>query len=288
MKLDQLESHRNTAQTRLGPISYLDAGSGRVALFVHGVFTNALFWRDVIGAVSTRRRCIAIDLPAHGQTTTDASWDLSLNGLAESVLALCDALEIDRVDLVANDTGGAVAQIVAATNPHRIRSLTLTNCDTQGNTPPPDFAPVVESAREGRLADAVKLLAKDVALARSPGAYGASYKQPADVGDDVLRAYIGPLGDSDLRAGELQRCVAQIEAAPLVAIEPRLKELEAPTLVVWGTGDQFFPLSEAHWLRDTIPGVTEVVEIAGAKLFFPDERAADLVPHMVRHWDAAA
>jgi pimeloyl-ACP methyl ester carboxylesterase len=288
MKLDQLESHRNTAQTRLGPISYLDAGSGRVALFVHGVFTNALFWRDVIGAVSTRRRCIAIDLPAHGQTTTDASWDLSLNGLAESVLALCDALEIDRVDLVANDTGGAVAQIVAATNPHRIRSLTLTNCDTQGNTPPPDFAPVVESAREGRLADAVKLLAKDVALARSPGAYGASYEQPADVGDDVLRAYIGPLGDSDLRAGELQRCVAQIEAAPLVAIEPRLKELEAPTLVVWGTGDQFFPLSEAHWLRDTIPGVTEVVEIAGAKLFFPDERAADLVPHMVRHWDAAA
>jgi hypothetical protein len=43
----------------------------------------------------------------------------------------------------------------------------------------------------------------------------------------------------------------------------------------------------AYWLRDTIPGVTEVVEIDGARLFFPDERAADLVPHLQRHWAAA-
>jgi hypothetical protein len=41
-------------------------------------------------------------------------------------------------------------------------------------------------------------------------------------------------------------------------------------------------------LRDTIPGVTEIVEIEGAKLYFPDERAADLIPHLLRHWDATA
>jgi pimeloyl-ACP methyl ester carboxylesterase len=59
-------------------------------------------------------------------------------------------------------------------------------------------------------------------------------------------------------------------------------------LVVWGTGDILFRVRWAYRLRDTIPGVTEVVEIEGAKLFFPDERAIDLVPHLRRHWAAQA
>ena len=59
-----------------------------------------------------------------------------------------------------------------------------------------------------------------------------------------------------------------------------------PTLIVWGTGDRFFHRKWAYWLRDTIPGATEVVEIAGARLFFPDERAAEFTAALRRHWDA--
>ena len=51
-----------------------------------------------------------------------------------------------------------------------------------------------------------------------------------------------------------------------------------------GTGDVFFKPKWAYWLRDTIPGVTEVVEIEGARLFLPDERADELVFHLSRHW----
>jgi pimeloyl-ACP methyl ester carboxylesterase len=288
MMPNELEAYRRSAATELGEISYLDVGEGPTALFVHGVFTNALFWRNVLADTAARRRCIAIDLPAHGQTATTESWDLSLGGLAQALVALCDAIDPGRVDLVANDTGGAVAQIFAATNPQRLRSVTLTNCDTQGNIPPPDFAPVVDLARQGGLAEVVKGLASDLSLARSDAGFGSGYERPEDLPDEVLRAYLAPLAASDLRARELERSVAQLEPGPLLAIEPQLKELETPTLLVWGTGDPFFDLSWARWLRDTIPGVTEIVEIEGAKLFFPDERAADLVPHLLRHWDATA
>jgi pimeloyl-ACP methyl ester carboxylesterase len=288
MMPNELEAHRRTAATELGEISYLDVGQGPTALFVHGVFTNALFWRNVIPAVSSQRRCVAIDLPTHGQTRTTESWDLSLGGLAQALVALCDAIDTGPVDLVANDTGGAVAQIFAATNPQRLRSLTLTNCDTEGNIPPADFAPIVDLARQGGLAEAVKALATDFALARSDAGFGSGYERPQDLPDEVLEAYLGPPAESDLRASELQRCVAQLEPGPLLAIEPLLKELETPTLLVWGTGDPFFDLSWARWLRDTIPGAAEIVEIDGAKLFFPDERAADLVPHLRRHWEATA
>ena len=288
MMLSELEAHRRTAVTELGEISYLDVGEGPTALFVHGVFTNAFFWRNVLAEVGSQRRCVAVDLPAHGQTRTTESWDLSLGGLARALGAVCDVIDEGRVDLVANDTGGAVAQIFAATNPYRLRSFTLTNCDTQGNIPPPDFAPVVELARQGALAEAVKGLANDFALARSEAGFGSGYERPEDLPDEVLHAYLAPLAESDLRASELQRCVAQLEPGPLLTVEPQLKELETPTLLVWGTGDPFFDLSWARWLRDTIPGATEIVEIEGAKLFFPDERAADLVPHLQRHWQATA
>jgi pimeloyl-ACP methyl ester carboxylesterase len=288
MMPNELEAHRRSAATELGEISYLDVGEGPTALFVHGVFTNALFWRNVLADTATRRRCIAVDLPAHGQTPTTESWDLSLGGLAQALVALCDVIDAGQVDLVANDTGGAVAQIFAATNPQRLRSMTLTNCDTQGNIPPPDFAPVVDLARQGGLAEVVKSLASDLTLARSDAGFGSGYERPQDLPDEVLRAYLAPLAASDLRARELERFVAQLEPGPLLAIEPQLKELETPTLLVWGTGDPFFDLSWARWLRDTIPGVTGIVEIEGAKLFFPDERAADLVPHLQRHWDATA
>jgi pimeloyl-ACP methyl ester carboxylesterase len=287
--ISEFEAHRQTVKTPVGDLSYVDVGEGPVALFVHGVFLNAHLWRKVIAEVhSGERRCVAIDLPAHGRTVSDESWDLSLLGLATAVLALCDGLGLDQVDLVANDTGGAVAQIFAANNPQRLRTLTLTNCDTQDNIPPPNFAPVVDLARQGGLADIVMRLARDFGLARSNAGFALSYERVAELPDEQLHAYLDPLAETDHRARELQRCVAQLEAAPLLAIEPLLKQLEVPTLIVWGTGDPFFGIEEAEWLRDTIPGAGEIVEIEGARLFFPDERPAELAPHLLRHWKAAA
>src|SRR5579864_658241 len=127
MKLHELDAHRRTAATRSGEISYTDTGTGPVALFVHGIGTNAYLWRNVIEAVAPRRRCIALDLPLHGQTPAAAGQDLSLAALASVVEDFCDALGLGGFDLVANDTGGAIAQIFAARNPQRLATLTLTN-----------------------------------------------------------------------------------------------------------------------------------------------------------------
>lgn len=139
-----LKTRRQHATTRSGAISYLDVGHGRPAVFIHGLITNSLVWRNVISEVASKqRRCIAVDLPGHGHTpAAPADADVSLTGLARRVIELCDHLASDRFDLVANDTGGAVAQIVAAHLSERLSTLTLTNCHTEGNTPPAVFKPV--------------------------------------------------------------------------------------------------------------------------------------------------
>ena len=277
--------NRSNVSTRFGDIAYVDVGEGPVALFVHGVFLSADLWRNVIGALGRERRCIAVDLPGHGATAVPPTQDVTLPAIADMLAALCDALGIEQVDLVGNDSGGAVAQVFAANHQRRIRTLVLTNCDTHDNIPPPNFKQAVDLAAEGQLAPVVAQMAVDHDLARSDLGLGSGYERPEELSDDVIDSYLGRF--RDVEAGrEVERFINSIDAPQLLAAEPALKELRAPTLVVWGTADQFFDLSWAYWLRDTIPGVTEVVELDGAKLFFPDERADELVPLLRKHWAA--
>jgi len=286
MNLAEYDSNRQTVDTKSGPVGYTDVGSGRPALFVHGVGTSGLLWRNVIGALKDERRCIAVDLPLHGHTPVRPGQDLSLTGLAAVVEAFCAALDLTGVDLVANDTGGAVAQIVAAHQPQRLATFTLTNCDTLGNVPPLAFKPVVWLARAGLFAplSGPRVLRNLPATRRRM--YGIGYQDIGTLPLEVVRAYLEPLAGTKDRARQAQRWIASLHNRDLAAVEPALKRLTVPTLIVWGTGDIFFRLRHAYRLRDTIPGATEVVTVDRGRLFFPDERAADLVTHLRAHWTA--
>ena len=287
MQLSELNAHRHTAATRFGEISYLDLGAGPTALFVHGIATNAYLWRHVMDALSGQRRCIAIDLPMHGQSPVTAEQDLSLAALAAGLDDFCEVLGLTGIDLVANDTGGAIAQIFAARHPQRLATLTLTNCDTVGNLPPEVFKPTIELAAAGDLApSAVAMFANLEAAAQI--SFASGYEHLDRIDRDVIRSYLEPCFGTIERARQFERLLVSLDVGDLQAVMPQLGELTVPTLVVWGTGDAFFDVSWAYWLRDTIPGTTRVVTVDGARLFFPEERPMDLVPHLEQHWAAVA
>ncbi len=287
MQLSELNAHRHTAATRFGEISYLDLGAGPTALFVHGIATNAYLWRHVMDALSGQRRCIAIDLPLHGQSPVTAEQDLSLAALAAGLDDFCEVLGLTGIDLVANDTGGAIAQIFAARHPQRLATLTLTNCDTVDNLPPEAFKPMVELAAAGNLApSAVAMFANLEAAAQI--SFASGYEHLDRIDRDVIRSYLQPCFGTIERARQFERLLVSLDVGDLQAVMPQLGELSVPTLVVWGTGDAFFDVSWAYWLRDTIPGTIRVVTVDGARLFFPEERPMDLVPHLEQHWAAVA
>jgi pimeloyl-ACP methyl ester carboxylesterase len=287
MQLSQLNAHRHTAATRFGEISYLDLGAGPTALFVHGIATNAYLWRHVMDALSGQRRCIAIDLPLHGQSPVTAEQDLSLAALAAGLDDFCEVLGLTEIDLVANDTGGAIAQIFAARHPQRLATLTLTDCDTVDNLPPEAFKPTIELAAAGNLApSAVEMFANLEAAAQI--SFASGYEHLDRIDRDVIRSYLQPCFGTIERARQFERLLVSLDVGDLQAVMPQLRELTVPTLVVWGTDDEFFDVSWAYWLRDTIPGTTRVVTIDGARMFFPEERPMDLVPHLEQHWAAVA
>ena len=281
---------RRIVSLERGDVAYVDQGDGDAdapaALFLHGVLVNADIWRNVIWAVGDVRRCIAPDLPAHGATPApdEGVADLSLNGLAAMLDELCEHLGLEQVDLVANDTGGAVAQVFAARSPARIRTLTLTNCDVHDNFPPEAFKPFVALAESGEFGPMVAAMAGDLTLARSEVGFGMGYAHPDQLSDEVLVSYLAPFVPDAGRG--LERLLTASSAAELIAVEPLLGELRAPAQVAWGTGDSFFAPEWAERLAGMIPGVQRVVLVPDAMLFWPDERAAELVPLLREFWRA--
>ena len=285
-EMERLDKYRSRVQTPSGPASYVDTGGpGRPVLLVHGVGSSSYLWRNVIAELDGERRCVSFDLPLHGHTPAAPDQDFTLNGLARFIAGCCDALDLADIDLVANDTGGAVSQVFAASNAGRLHTLTLTNCEAHDNVPPKVLLPAVLLARLGLLAPIAVRMTRDIPRGKKR-IYGLGYQDISKLPDDIARVWLEAQGGTPEAARQFQRLMTSLHARDLLAAEPALKRLEVPTLIVWGTGDRAFRTKWAYWLRDTIPGASEVVEIDGGRLFFPDERAGELTAALRRHWDA--
>jgi pimeloyl-ACP methyl ester carboxylesterase len=275
---------RHSVATPSGRVSYLEAGSGPVALFVHGVLLNSHLWRHQLAGLSDVRRCIAPDLLAHGDTEIAQAQDLSVTANANMLREFLDVLGIEQVDLVGNDSGGGIAQIFAATYPSRLRTLTLTDCDVHDNWPPPAFEPFLEMAAAGGLRGTLDAMLADKNVYRSPQALGPAYEHPETLSDETIETYLRPLVRTEQRTRDFQRFLAAFDNKHTVAIESRLRQLNAPTLIVWGTDDVYFDVKWSQWLADTIPGTKRRIELHGARIFFPEERAAEFNDDLRAHW----
>jgi pimeloyl-ACP methyl ester carboxylesterase len=277
---------RRSVETPLGELAYVTAGEGEPALFVHGIFVSSYLWRHVIAALSDNYRCLAVDLPGHGRSPGRPDQDLSFAGLADLLDAFCDELSLAPVHLVGNDTGGGICQVFAGRHPARVRTLTLTNCETEGKVPPPGAEKLFEAARAGQLQTLAHRMSTDHDFARSEHGLGTGFERPARVEERDLEAYLEPFA-APTGAATLERLVVSLDDGDIRAVRGELATLEAPTLIVWGTGDVFFDKTTANELFQRIGGARELVELDGAKLFFPDERADELVPLLRRHWRSA-
>jgi pimeloyl-ACP methyl ester carboxylesterase len=235
-----------------GKIHYDRSGpaDGRTIVFVHGYAMGRSLWRPLTERLSARGfDCLAPTWPlgAHAEAMNDGA-DLSMEGAAATVAELLEALDLDDVVLVGNDTGGAIAQLVAVGNPERLGALVLTSCDAFEHFPPPILKPLIAAAKVPPAFTAA-LQPMRTRFGRKR-AYGALAH--ADI-DHLASEWIEPaLTDSRVRE-DLRRFTASLTRETTVAAGARLPEFAKPSLVAWSADDAFFPLEDGRRLTAALP-----------------------------------
>jgi len=169
-------------------------------------------------------------------------------------------------------------------HPERVRSLTLTNCDTHDNWPPDAFKPFLAMADAGGLAGTLSAMLSDKDVYRSQQALGPAYEHPEQVSDETIERYLRPLVRDERRTENFRRFLARFDNQHTLAIEAKLKTLKSPTLIVWGTDDIYFDVKWAYWLSENIPGTRRRIEFEGARIFFPEERWEAFNTELRNHW----
>lgn len=277
---------RRFARTVFGQIAYVERGTGPSALFIHGLPLNGFQWRGALERLSQCRRCIAPDSMGLGYSEIPAVQDLSPGSQVKMLAALLNALGVDDVDIVASDSGGAIAQIFVAEYPDRARSLLLTNCDVHEDSPPPALLPVIDASRAGKFVDDVLVpqLRDKSRAGLATGLGGCCYSNPSNLTPEAIDCYLAPLASSPVRKAQFHNYCIALARNPLVSIEAKLRKSRVPMRVVWGTGDTIFNPSGPDWLDRTFPASRGVRLVSGANLFFPEEMPDLIAEEARRLW----
>jgi pimeloyl-ACP methyl ester carboxylesterase len=272
-----------------GSIHVRDTGSGPPIVFVHGLLVDGTLWRKVVPLLSHQYRCIWPDWPLGSHTTPmKPDADLSPRGVAHLIADALEALGLDDVTLVGNDTGGALCQFLVTERPERVGRLVLTNCDAFENFPPRMFKPLVWMGRvPGALTAAMQPM-RVRALRRLPIAYGILTREP--VPGEVTDGWVRPfLTDRAIRRDAV-KLLRGVDPRELVAAGERLRDFDRPALLAWGTADRAFKLADAHGLAERLPQ-GRVEELPGARTFVMEdepERLARLIADFARSEAGAA
>ena len=279
-------SLRRFAVLPMGRIAYVEQGEGpRAALFLHGFPLNGYQWRGALERLAPYRRCIAPDLMAMGYSEVAESQSITPETQVEMLAALLESLHVHEVDLIANDSGGLVAQLFLTQYPERVRSLLLTNCDVDANNPPAKFLPAVELAKRGMFAE--RYLTPQLAdkqIARSQRGIGGAFTYPEALADGTIEMYLRPLVASPLRKSQLDAYTVALGANVLTPVREKLRHWHRPARMVWAMKDSFFGAEWADWLDHTLPRSRGVRRLQDANLFFPEEMPDVIAEEAIVMW----
>jgi pimeloyl-ACP methyl ester carboxylesterase len=263
-----------------GRIRYREAGEGKPVVFIHGYLVDGRLWDGVVDRLSDRCRCIAPDWPIGSQQIAmNPDADLSPYGIAAIVADFLEALNLDDVTIVGNDSGGAMSQVLVTRRPDRIARLVLTNCDTHENFPPGPFKAMPPIAK---LPGGMALIAAPFRIpAVARAAFRPFTRDPLP--PELIASWMEPgLHDPAVKRDVKKVTIGMNKRYTMEAIE-KLRDSDLPVLLTWAPGDRVFPLKWAERFVAEVPNA-RLVQIPDSRTFVPidqPQRLADEIAAFV-------
>jgi pimeloyl-ACP methyl ester carboxylesterase len=215
-------------------------------VFLHGNPGSADDWRALVDAVgASGRRAVAFDLPDFGETIAAPGFEPSVPGYAAFVDAALAALGIERVTLVIHDFGGPIGLAWAMANAGRLDALVEINT---GILPGYKWHRLARIWRTPVLGEVFMATATRGAFRRMVGS-SEPRGLPRPFLDRMFDQY-----DRRTKRAVLKLYRATDDPGGVAAgLTAELSKRELPTLVIWGAGDSYLPVSLAERQREAFP-----------------------------------
>jgi pimeloyl-ACP methyl ester carboxylesterase len=205
---------------------------------------------------------VVLDLLGYGRSDRPQGRPVGIRNHAERVVELLDLLGINYASVVGHDIGGGIAQWLAIRYPHRVSRLCLIDSVAFAEWP----------TRDVKLARAMLPLTRHLpatwllSILRTDLLRGY---QDHERGLRSIEQYVRPFASTEGRDAFMEHLLA-LNSADTVAVAARLKEIMAPTAIIWGRQDPFLPAELGQRLREAIPNATLDIIPAG-RHFLPED-----------------
>ncbi|MFF1823795.1 alpha/beta fold hydrolase [Kribbella sp. NPDC058245] len=263
-----------------GEIEYVEQGAGPAVVFVHGLLVNGKLWRKVVPQVAAAGfRCIAPDWPlgAH-RIPMPADADLTPPGVANLIAEFLEALDLTDVTVVANDTGGALTQLLMTNHPERVGRVVLTPCDAFEDFFPSPFDRMPKLMKlPGAIWLGSRLLQLPI-VQRQPNTFGWLAKR--GIPAEILKDYLRPIRDSAAIRRDATRFIGAVDNKYTLNAATALKDFAKPVLLVRAADDRIFRPHLFDRLAKTLPNAT-IVTIEDSYSFIPEDQPDELAQRII-------
>lgn len=214
--------------------------SAEPVLLIHGYSAEKAHWLRFAQHLVEDHYVVIPDLAGHGDTGFDPAWDYRIPAQGARIIALMDALDIERAHLVGSSMGGNISAWLALEHPERVRSATLLD---PGGVVSPERSDMERMVQAGRNPFEVG------SRAEFDEFYAMTMAQPPVVPGFVKA---GLAERAMQRRDELAQIFHDIRVRN-VDMADELPRIQVPTLVIWGREDRLLHVSATEiWGR--IPG----------------------------------
>jgi abhydrolase domain-containing protein 6 len=232
-----------------GAICYLDSIEQRAThaiLMLHGAGAEKESWLSFAQHLGQTRRIVIPDLPGHGNSGADLSLNYDIAHQTSRVLEFMNGLHLEKVHLIANSMGGAIALQLASLHPERLASLQLIDSAGAQRTPGAVAAMFKDGASNPLMA--VRSLADfkllmNTAMNKAPYIPGFLLAVLAD--RKIARASIDEKIYCDIARDLDQRAI--------------LERIAVPTSIIWGAEDRILHVDDAALLHEKIAGSEKLI-----------------------------
>ncbi len=217
-----------------------------VVVLVHGFSADKTNWPRFAGKLGDGYNILIPDLPGHGETTQDPTLDYGIEPQAKRLLALLDALGIDKFHIAGNSMGGAIAARTAALAPARVVSVGL--FDSAGiHKHPSQFDEELKAGRNPLIVSKPGDIDTVLAWAMAQPPFMPWPVRPVMERRSMARTAINEKIFSDLKRNDS------------IVQESILPQITAPVLILWGDHDRLLDVANAGEFAALLPNARTVI-----------------------------